>query len=103
MTTSTPTTPSNPDPLEPLRARFTPSCPPRTTVGDGMEGEGENAGLLDDPPARPVVLRWVWPDRWLLSIGPDISTVLTDAELGQLAVEVCREAGRLGGGGGDDR
>lgn len=93
MTTSTP---ADPDPLEPLRARFAESCPPRTTVVDGMEGE--NAGLLDDLPPRRVSLTWVWPGRWLLTIEDAVRTVLDHAELDQLAAEVRRESGPRGGG-----
>lgn len=49
---------------------------------------------LDDPPPRAVSVTWVWPGRWLLTVGDAVSTVLTGAELAVLAAEASREAGR---------
>lgn len=60
---------------------------------------GEDSRPLDDPAPRPVAVTWVWPGRWLLVVGTDVATVLSGAELGMLAGEVNREAGRRGGGG----
>lgn len=56
----------------------------------------EDTGRFDDPPARSVSIQWVWPDRYLLCIGDDVATVITGAEVGMLAGEAVREAGRNG-------
>lgn len=53
-----------------------------------------------EPAGRAVSVRWVWPGRWLLTVGDDVSTVLTGAELVALAAEMDRESGRRGGGKG---
>lgn len=60
----------------------------------------EGAGQLDDPTPRAVRLSWVWRDRYLLEIGDVVSVVITGAEVGRLADEAVREAGRNGVLGG---
>jgi hypothetical protein len=59
--------------------------------------DDDESDRLADPPPRPVAVTWVWPKRWLLSIGSDISTVLTDVEVGLLADAT---AGAVRGGAG---
>lgn len=56
----------------------------------------EGVGQLDDPEPRAVSVTWVWPDRFLLSIGDSVAVVITGAEVAALAGEANREMGRDG-------